>query len=100
MATREVLQEGRRVIVDSKGNKTYAPFRPPVDEESQRRSTPKTLGSGAAAASAQAILDARARREAESETSSNSGYKRGGVVKKATSKPAIKRPPAKQSKRR
>lgn len=85
MADREILQAGRRVIIDSKGNKTYAPF--PSEERSERKPTTRTLGDGGAANAAQAILDARARREAEA------GYKRGGAVaKKAAPKPTAKRP--------
>ena len=85
MADREILQAGRRVIIDSKGNKTYAPFTP--EERAERKPTTRTLGDGGAANAAQAILDARARREAEA------GYKRGGAVaKKAAPKPATKRP--------
>lgn len=76
MATREVLQEGRTVRVDAKGNKTYAPMRETPDE----RPTPRALGSGGAANAAQSILDARNRREAEA------GMKRGGAVKKAPAK--------------
>ena len=91
MADREILQAGRRVIIDSKGNKTYAPFtseeRAERAERAERKPTPRTLGDGGAANAAQAILDARARREAEA------GYKRGGAVaKKAAAKPTAKRP--------
>ena len=75
MATKEVLQAGRRVIVDSKGNKTYAPFRG-SDSSDSEGATPSTLGTGAAAAAAQAVLDARKRREEDA------GMKCGGKVKK------------------
>lgn len=88
MADREILQAGRRVIIDSKGNKTYAPFTSEERaERAERKPTPRTLGDGGAANAAQAILDARARREAEA------GYKRGGAVAKKTApKPTAKRP--------
>lgn len=89
MATKEVLQAGRRVIIDSKGNKTYAPF--PEKDSEDSRPTSRALGSGAAANAAQAILDARARREAEA------GYKRGGRV---TAKPSRSKPAAKSKSRR
>ncbi len=81
MATKEVLQAGRRVMVDSKGNKTYAPF-PSDDDEPVSRPSSRSLGAGAAANAAQALIDARARREAEA------GYKRGGKV--VAKKPAAK----------
>lgn len=88
MADREVLQSGRRVIIDSKGNKTYAPFS--TDERSERKPTVRMLGDGGAANAAQSILDARSRREAEA------GYKRGGAVaKKSAPKVAAKRPTTK-----
>jgi len=91
MATREVLQEGRRVIIDSKGNKTYAPFRVREDDEPTARvPTPRTLGTGTASAAAQAILDARVRREAAAE--GREEYKRGGKVV-AKKRPAAKSKP-------
>jgi hypothetical protein len=82
MADREVLQAGRRVIIDSRGNKTYAPF----PEREERRPTSRTLGDGGAANAAQSIIDSRAKRDAEA------GFKRGGAVtKKAPAKrPAVK----------
>ena len=86
MATKEVLQAGRRVIVDSKGNKTYAPFSSGDDDS---RPTSRTLGDGAAANAAQSLIDARARREAEA------GFKRGGKV--AAKKPTpVKKSPTKR----
>ncbi len=88
MATREVLQEGRTVYVDSKGNKTYGPMPP---DESGTSPSSKTLGAGAAAQAAQAILDARRKRDAEA------GYKRGGpVAKKTVAKVAPKKPAARK----
>lgn len=74
MADKEVLQAGRHVVVDSKGNKTYKPF--PESAPTDAGATPDTLGSGAAAAAARAVLDARKRREADA------GMKCGGTVKK------------------
>lgn len=73
MADKEVLQAGRHVVVDSKGNKTYKPFPESATDEGV---TPDALGSGAAAAAARAMLDARKRREA------GAGLKCGGTVKK------------------
>lgn len=88
MADREILQAGRRVIIDSKGNKTYAPFA--SEEREERRPTSRMLGDGGAANAAQSILDARARRDALA------GFKRGGAVaKKTTPKPMAKRPAVK-----
>lgn len=83
MATKEVLQTGRNVKNDSKGNKTYGP----MPEEEDSRPTSRALGRGAAANAAQAIIDARSRREAEA------GYKRGGkvVAKKPTAKSKSRR---------
>lgn len=83
MATKEVLQAGRRVIVDNKGNKTYAPFSSGDDDS---RPTSRTLGDGAAANAAQSLIDARARREADA------GFKRGGKVVAKKPAPAKKSP--------
>lgn len=95
MATKEVLQTGRNVKIDSRGNKTYGPM--PSDDSEDVRPKSSALGSGAAANAAQAIIDARARRDAEA------GYKRGGkVVAKKTQprKPMAKSKPAAKSKSR
>jgi len=74
MADKEVLQAGRHVVVDSKGNKTYKSF--PRSAASDGAPDPSALGTGAAAAAAQAVLDARKRREEDA------GMKCGGKVKK------------------
>lgn len=70
MATREVLQQGREVRIDSKGNKTYGPM--PTSEP--KSVSVRNLGAGAAANAAQALLDARKKRDEDA------GYKRGGKV--------------------
>lgn len=74
MADKEVLQAGRHVVVDSKGNKTYRPF--PRSTSSDDTLDPAVLGTGAAAAAAKEMLDAPKRREADA------GMKCGGSVKK------------------
>lgn len=61
MATREVLQQGREVRVDSKGNKTYGPM--PTGET--KSVSARTLGAGAAANAAQALINARSKRDEE-----------------------------------
>lgn len=81
MATKETLQAGRRVIVDSKGNKTYAPFNSSSEDS---RPVSRMLGDGAAARAADAMLDANKRREADA------GFKRGGKVVAKKSAPAKK----------